>query len=295
MEQFTLLEGDHTLKDSRELINNALLTVRSLSAGDAFPTTDLSEGMLCYRTDLKRLYRLSDAEEGIWTDKLPADLDGTADTAGAVAWANVTGKPSAYPAESHTHSYAGASSAGGAATSAVKLATARTINGISFDGTKNITIVNSVAQGGTGASTAENARTNLGLSTAVTAASISGKTITLTLANGTTQTLTTQDTNTSNWSISKAAKGYAKDNTTGLILQWGSFTSTYNTSTTTTFNTAFTAAPIVMLSSNFQTSAGNKADSLALTAVTATNFTVYNKYESGSPTTATIYWFAIGY
>lgn len=51
-----------------------------------------------------------------------------------------------------------------------------------------------VTNGGTGATTAANARTNLGLSTAVTGASISGKTITLTKADGTTQTLTTQDT-----------------------------------------------------------------------------------------------------
>ena len=42
---------------------------------------------------------------------------------------------------SHTHNYAGSSSAGGVANSAAKLATARTINGIAFDGTTNITIV----------------------------------------------------------------------------------------------------------------------------------------------------------
>lgn len=54
-----------------------------------------------------------------------------------------------------------------------------------------------VAQGGTGATTAANARTNLGLSTAITGASISGRTITLTKADGTTQTLTTQDTTVS--------------------------------------------------------------------------------------------------
>ena len=40
---------------------------------------------------------------------------------------------------SHTHNYAGSSSAGGAANSANKLATARTINGTSFDGSGNIT------------------------------------------------------------------------------------------------------------------------------------------------------------
>lgn len=47
MEQFQLLEGDRTLKASREQINNALSTVRSLSSGTAFPTTNLSDGMLC--------------------------------------------------------------------------------------------------------------------------------------------------------------------------------------------------------------------------------------------------------
>lgn len=51
-----------------------------------------------------------------------------------------------------------------------------------------------INKGGTNATTAANARTNLGLSTAFIAASISGKVITLTEANGTTTTLTTQDT-----------------------------------------------------------------------------------------------------
>lgn len=50
-----------------------------------------------------------------------------------------------------------------------------------------------IANGGTGATTARGALSNLGLATAVTGASISGKTITLTFADGTTKTLTTQD------------------------------------------------------------------------------------------------------
>ena len=45
-------------------------------------------------------------------------------------------------AANHTHNYAGSSSAGGAANSAVKLTTARTLNGVSFDGTANIDIPN---------------------------------------------------------------------------------------------------------------------------------------------------------
>lgn len=45
-------------------------------------------------------------------------------------------------ASSHTHNYAGSSSAGGAANSATILATARTINGTSFNGSANITTAN---------------------------------------------------------------------------------------------------------------------------------------------------------
>lgn len=44
-------------------------------------------------------------------------------SAGSVTWANVSGKPSTYTPSSHTHNYAGSSSAGGAATSANKLNT----------------------------------------------------------------------------------------------------------------------------------------------------------------------------
>ena len=53
---------------------------------------------------------------------------------------NITPSSIGAAAASHTHNYAGSSSVGGAANSAVKLTTARTINGTSFDGTKNITL-----------------------------------------------------------------------------------------------------------------------------------------------------------
>ena len=45
-------------------------------------------------------------------------LSGNASSASSVAWGNVTGKPSTFAPSSHTHSYAGSPSAGGAANSA---------------------------------------------------------------------------------------------------------------------------------------------------------------------------------
>jgi|GEM_PF-5326480 hypothetical protein len=53
------------------------------------------------------------------------------------------GKTVQYELDNHTHRYAGSSSVGGAANSAIKLTTARTINGVAFDGTANINIVDS--------------------------------------------------------------------------------------------------------------------------------------------------------
>ena len=55
----------------------------------------------------------------VWTDHATIS-----DSANAVAWDKVTGKPSTYTPASHTHNYAGSTSAGGSATSAVKLDTA---------------------------------------------------------------------------------------------------------------------------------------------------------------------------
>lgn len=54
----------------------------------------------------------------------------------------ITITPSVASMNGHTHNYAGSSSAGGAANSANQLATARTINGTSFNGTGNITTAN---------------------------------------------------------------------------------------------------------------------------------------------------------
>ena len=74
------------------------------------------------------------------TNNLTVNVTGNAATASSVAWGNVTGKPSTFAPSSHTHNYAGSSSAGGAATSAIKLSTPRKIGNASFDGTADMTL-----------------------------------------------------------------------------------------------------------------------------------------------------------
>lgn len=74
------------------------------------------------------------------TDSGTASYANSAGSANSVAWGNVTGKPSTFAPSSHTHNYAGSSSAGGNANAAVKLATARKIGSASFDGTADITL-----------------------------------------------------------------------------------------------------------------------------------------------------------
>ena len=54
--------------------------------------------------------------------------------------------------------------------------------------------------------------------------SVNGRTITFTRGDGTTFSITTQDTvthNTSNWSVSNGTNGWARDNSTGFTLVWG--------------------------------------------------------------------------
>ena len=139
MENFNLLDGSDTLKASRDTINNNLLSVRSLSSGTAFPTDNLSVGMLCYRTDLKRLYQYQ--ENGSWSEDIAMNINGNANTANSAGTAH-----RATVADSCTGNSATATTAETAETctgnsaTATKLKSAISINNVAFDGTKNINI-----------------------------------------------------------------------------------------------------------------------------------------------------------
>lgn len=88
----------------------------------------------------------------------------------------------------------------------------------------------------------------------ITGASISGKTITLTKKDGSKITLNTQDTNTSNWSISIGTNGWARENATGFTIQWwvGNTDATYRSITyPRSFSTLYYAN--VIASSNCET------------------------------------------
>lgn len=87
----------------------------------------ISESSISGSSSGLTLYNTSTKESTTPTATVTASDGSTvnyANSAGAVAWGNVSGKPSTFIPASHTHNYAGSSSAGGSATSAVKLDTA---------------------------------------------------------------------------------------------------------------------------------------------------------------------------
>ena len=157
-----------------------------------------------------------------------------------------------------------------------------------------------VENGGTGASTADEALVNLGISGAITGLSISGKVITYTKKDGTTGTITTQDTNTSNWTISKGTNGYARDKTTGFTIQWGLKSGTNSNSEQQigpfTFPKTFTTCYAVLVSTR-NTDANNPASYDGMFQVrtwTASQFYVYQQIIGDDPWFSQFTWTAFG-
>jgi hypothetical protein len=76
MQRYTEIPSSTTLTESLPLILNNDKTALSCSAGTAFPTTNVQQGMLCYRTNENKLYQLVDITKPTW--RVVADLNGDA-------------------------------------------------------------------------------------------------------------------------------------------------------------------------------------------------------------------------
>ena len=171
MQNYKEINGNDYVKDSRTTINETMQSIQSMNSGTAFPTTNLFEGMKCYRTDLKKTYTLTDATNATWTEDAHSTLADEAthasssDTSTKLTTARNIGLSGAVTADAATFDgtanatinvktldasklkgTAPVSTTGNAAT-ATKLATARTIaltgnatGSANFDGSGNVSI-----------------------------------------------------------------------------------------------------------------------------------------------------------
>ena len=118
------------LKRTKEYVTNKISEL-------ATRTVEAIEEIEAQKANTSHKHGAGDINSGT----LPVDRGGTGATTAANARKNLGITPAniSAAASSHTHNYAGSSSAGGSATSAVKLQTARTIEGMNFNGSANIT------------------------------------------------------------------------------------------------------------------------------------------------------------
>lgn len=152
MQKYKEINGNDYVKNSRTTINETMQSIQSMNSGTAFPTTNLFEGMKCYRTDLKKTYTLTDAENGTWVEDAHATLADTATKLQTPRTLSLTGKASG------STTFDGSANASINVTSvnadtASKLSTARKINitgdatgEAAFDGTSDVSINVNVSQ-----------------------------------------------------------------------------------------------------------------------------------------------------
>ena len=74
MQKYKEINGNDYVKDSRTTINETMQSIQSMNSGTAFPTTNLFEGMKCYRTDLKKTYTLTNVSTKTWEEDKHATL-----------------------------------------------------------------------------------------------------------------------------------------------------------------------------------------------------------------------------
>ena len=115
----------------------------------------------------------------------------------------------------------------------------------------------------------------------IKAVSVSGRTVTFTRGNGTTFSITTQDTvttNSSNWSVSNGTNGWARDNSTGFTIVWGKVNGTISQKPSANFARTFSVVHSAVISkcSNL----GN-ASAININSISNSAISVYG-YQSGN-------------
>lgn len=181
-------------------------------------TANVQNGDVVKVTSTGLIYFVSD-ETKLGTEA--AFTQFTAGSATTVPWSGVTGKPSTFTPSDHTHYYAASSTIGGAATTAVS----------------------------------DNKNQNIA-ATYIKGLSVSGRTITYTKGDGTTGTITTQDTNTtySNFkgatSSAAGAAGLVPAPATSNVSQYLRGDGTWATPTNTTYGVATSSANGLMSSTD---------------------------------------------
>ena len=118
-------------------------------------------------------------------------------------------------------------------------------------------------------------------STYIKNVSVNGRTITFTRGDGTTFTITTQDTvttNSSNWSVSNGTNGWARDNSTGFTIVWGKVNGTISQNPSANFARTFSVVHSAVISkcSNL----GN-ASAININSISNSAISVYG-YQSGN-------------
>lgn len=109
--------------------------------------------------------------------------------------------------------------------------------------------------------------------------SVNGRTITFTRGNGTTFTITTQDTvttNSSNWSVSNGTNGWARDNSTGFTIAW--MTVNANAGGTTNFPRSFSAVYSVQRTIISDTSGPSKNNEIGVASYSNSAVSVGSNY-----------------
>lgn len=129
MQSYHDLQNTEAANVYLDKVKDNIQAVASNFSGTSFPTENLQAGMLCYRTDKKKLYQLTDTDPITWESVQSSLTFDPTPTAGSTNPVTSGGVQTALDGKLGKDDNAA---------SATKLQTARKINGVAFDGTADI-------------------------------------------------------------------------------------------------------------------------------------------------------------